>query len=165
MGFTAKHEYSSDIATVFKIFTDKDYLEKKFAALGAKNISILECGEKEGKFIIKSERDVPSNPPGFAKKFLKSFNTVVEIDTWEINDGDVKNGTFDVDIKGTPITIKGEMILSSTNEGCVNSITGAAKVSIPLVGGQIAKFIESDTANNLKEDYAFTRTYLSNPDA
>lgn len=161
MGFTAKHEYSSDTATVFKVFTDKAYLEKKFAALGAKNINILECEEKDGEFFIKSQRDVPTNPPGFAKKFLKSFNTVVEIDIWELNDGDIKKGTFEVDIKGTPISIKGEMILGGTDEGCVNSIKGEAKVSIPLVGGQIAKFIEGDTEKNLKEDHAFTKSYVS----
>lgn len=160
MGFSTKHVYSKDIAAVFQVFTSKDYLEQKFAALGAKNITILECAESKGKFVIKSQRDVPSNPPGFAKKFLKAFNTVIEEDLWEISDGQIRHGTFEVDIKGTPITLKGTMTLSASEEGCQNAISGAAKVSIPLIGGQIAKFVESDTEKNLKGDYEFTQKYL-----
>jgi len=160
MGFTLNHPFSKDVTTVFGMFTDPNYLTEKFTALGATNLELVEHGEKDGKFIIICKRDIPTNPPGFAKKILKSTNTIVETDIWDLSDPDVKRGTYTVDIKGTPITVTGTMTLSPTDTGSVNVVETEAKVSIPLIGGKIAAFIEDDTRNTLDNDYEYTKKYL-----
>lgn len=160
MGFTVKHSYSTDANTLFKTFTDKEYLVKKFEACGATNVTIEKCEENNGEFLIVCTRDVPSNPPGFAKKFLKSTNTITETDVWQITDGDVRNGTFTIDIKGAPIKVNGTLKITADGDGCANEIETNVKVSIPLIGGKIAKFVEEDTKNSLDEDYKFTKGYV-----
>ncbi len=160
MAFKATHKYSKDPQTVLKMLVDQTYMEKKFEALGATNIKFLECGVSGGQHVLKTNRVVPTNPPGFAKKILGTTNTLDEVDTWEDTDADTVKGTFEVDVQGAPIKISGTMVLTPDGGGCVNTITGEAKVSVPLVGGKIAKFVEGDTEKGLADDYAFTSKYL-----
>ncbi|OQY11326.1 MAG: hypothetical protein B6I31_05120, partial [Desulfobacteraceae bacterium 4572_19] len=132
-------------------------LVKKFEACKATNVTIDKCEEANGEFVIVCTRDVPSNPPGFAKKFLKSTNTITETDTWNVSD---KTGTFIIEIKGAPIKVNGTLAITSDGDGCVNTIETNIKCSIPLVGGKIAGFVEDDTKGSLEDDYNFTKGHI-----
>ena len=90
MKFTITHSYAKDTDTVFKVLTDESYLVKKIEATGAKKIQIPECKESGNNFVIRRQMDIPANPPGFAKKFVKSMNTVIAKDIWESYDKDEK---------------------------------------------------------------------------
>jgi len=132
----------------------------KFAATGAKNITMLQCGESGGNVVIKNQRDIPSNPPAFAKKFIKGMNTVTGTDTWHSFDDDVKKGSFTLDIKGVPVKISGNLTLQPTDEGCDYIIEFMAKINIPLIGKKLGQLFEDDTRANQDDDYKFTMKYI-----
>ncbi len=161
MKFTITHSYDKDTETVFKVLTDKTYLEKKFEATGAKNIQILECRQTGGGFVIRRQMDIPANPPELLKKFVKSMNTIVAKDTWKSFDQEVKTGVFELDIKGVPISMTGTITLKPTQKGCDYIIEFDAKCSIPLVGAKLLALAENDTRANQKLDYEFTKKYLA----
>lgn len=94
MKFTITLAYAKDTETLFKVLTDESFLIKKFESTGAKNVSIPECGEKDDTFVITRKLDIPANPPGFAKKFVKAMNTVTATDTWHSYDGEKKPGNL-----------------------------------------------------------------------
>jgi hypothetical protein len=162
MKFTITLAYSRDTETLFKVLTDKSFLIKKFESTGAKNITIPECGEKNDTFVITRKLDIPANPPGFAKKFIKAMNTVTATDTWHSFDKKKKTGEFEISIKGLPVSISGNLTLNPTKQGCDYIIEFDAKVHIPLIGNKIAGLIENDTRANLEMDYQFTKAYLEN---
>ena len=162
MEFTVTHSYPKDTETVFTMLTDQDYLEKKFEATKAINIEILECNESGNQFIIRNKRDIPSNPPFFARKILKKFNSVNGTDTWEISDGEEKKGSFTLNIKGAPAKMNGNLAIVPTSTGCDYILDFNVKVSIPLIGGKISKFIKEDTLLNQDMDYEFSFSYLEN---
>ena len=162
MKFTITLAYDKDTETVFKVLTDTSFLIKKFESTGAKNITIPECAEKNDTFVITRKLDIPANPPGFAKKFIKAMNTVTATDTWHSYDKEKKSGAFKINIKGLPVSISGNLTLSPTKQGCDYIVDFDAKVHIPLIGNRIAKLIESDTRSNLEMDYQFTKAYLEN---
>jgi hypothetical protein len=162
MKFTITLAYAKDTETVFKVLTDKSYLIEKFEFTGAKNISIPECGEKDDAFVITRKLDIPANPPGFAKKFVKAWNTVTATDTWHAYDKETKTGTFVIHIKGMPVSIDGDLTLKPTKQGCQFIVDFDARVHIPIIGNKIAGLIESDTRANLEMDYQFTKKYLEN---
>jgi hypothetical protein len=161
MKFTITLAYAKDTETVFKVLTDTAYLIQKFEYTGAKNISIPECGEKDNTFVVTRKLDIPANPPGFAKKFIKAMNTVTATDTWLSYDKKTKNGKFVINIKGMPVDIDGDLTLQPTKQGCEYIVDFDARVHIPLIGNKIAKIIENDTRANLAKDYDFTRKYLA----
>lgn len=160
MKFTITLAYAKDTETVFKVLTDKAYLIEKFEYTGAKNISIPVCEEQDGKFVTTRKLDIPANPPGFAKKFIKAWNTVTATDTWLSYDKKKKTGEFVIHIKGLPVAIDGFLTLQPTKQGCEYVIEFDARVNIPLIGNKIAKLIEKDTRANLQMDYEFTQKYL-----
>lgn len=162
MQFTITHPYPRDTETVFKVLSDRQYLLKKFAYTGSRNITILECEQKNGFFVIKSQQEVPSNPPGFAKKFVKPWNLVIGTDTWQNYEGETKTGTFNVDVKGIPIRFTGKLELKPTKTGCNYAISFDVTVKIPLIGGKLEKLAEEDTRSNQALDFEFTRKYLEN---
>ena len=162
MKFTITLAYAKDTETLFKVLTDESFLIKKFESTGAKNVSIPECGEKNDTFVITRKLDIPANPPGFAKKFVKAMNTVTATDTWHSYDGEKKTGKFTISIKGLPVSITGSLTLNPSKKGCDYIVEFDAKVHIPLIGNKIAKLIESDTRSNLEMDYQFTKAYLEN---
>lgn len=160
MKFTITLDYAKDTETVFKVLTDTTYLIKKFEYTGAKNISIPVCEEQGGKFVITRKLDIPTNPPAYAKKFVKAWNTVTATDTWLSYGREKKIGEFVISIKGMPVEIDGSLILDPTKHGCRYIIEFDVRVHIPLIGNKIAKLIESDTRANLQMDYEFTKAYL-----
>jgi hypothetical protein len=160
MKFTITHSYEKDTDTVFKVLTDAAYLMKKFAATGAKNIKIPECGERGGRFVIRRQMEIPANPPDLLKKFVKSMNSVDAVDTWQSFDKETKTGVFEVNIKGVPISMTGTLALKPAKKGCDYIIGFDVKCGIPLIGGKLAKLAEDDTRSNQQKDYAFTRKYL-----
>lgn len=160
MNFTITHAYEKDTDTVFKVLTDESYLVKKFAATGAKNIRIPECGQHNGRFVIRRQMDLPANPPDLLKRFVKSTNFVDAVDTWQSFDKAAKTGVFEVNVKGVPISMTGTLALKPTKKGCDYIIAFDVKCPIPLIGGKLAKLVEDDTRANQQKDYAFTREYL-----
>jgi len=162
MKFTITHAYLKDTNTLFKVLTDESYLKEKLEATGAKKIHILECNERNGNFIIKRQMDLPSNPPGFAKKFIKAMNEVSATDTWQSFDGEEKTGVFDLVVKGVPGSLSGIITLRPTKKGCDYIIEFDVRVPIPLIGNKIAGLVEKDTRTNQALDYEFTTKYLEN---
>lgn len=104
--------------------------------------------------------DIPSNPPGFAKKFVKPMNAVYATDTWQSFDGEEKTGVFDLGVKGVPGSLSGTITLEPTKKGCDYIIEFDVRVPIPLIGNKIAKLVENDTRTNQEIDYQFTRKHL-----
>ncbi len=160
MKFTISNTYPATTEDIFKAMLDKAYIEKKFTAMGGKNTVFLEFGEKNGQFIVKTQREVPSNPPGFAKKLIKPWNTIVQTDTWKMTDDASKKGLFEIVAQGTPITIGGTIWLKPTDDGCERVIETNIKCRIPLIGGKIEKFVEGDCRSNIDADHSFSLDYL-----
>lgn len=161
MGFKAQQAYETNGEALFDLLSDEAYLEAKWSAMDHHNITITT--ENDGTtFTIKSERNVPANVPSFAAAFLSDRNDISQTDVWTwLGDGNAE-GTWEVTVKGVPIKLSGTMTITQTDDtACTNVVQGAAKVSIPLVGGKIAAFVHEDTLKTLEEDFAFTVEYIN----
>jgi len=159
MSIKVIHSYSKDTETFIKIFLDKDFIEKKYNSIGATNVSVLEHGEKDGKFIVKTQRDVAVELPNFAKKILKPTNTIIETDIWDLS-GDVKTCSFDIDSSGVPVKMNGTMTVKDTENGCENHLVIETKVNVPLIGGKIAKIVEKATNESVEAEYQYCKEHI-----
>ncbi|MBF0227923.1 MAG: DUF2505 domain-containing protein [Desulfobacterales bacterium] len=159
MKFTAIHTYQGDTEKIFRMLTDQNSHINKYEKAGCKNIIITERSEKDGKIIIRSTRDAPSTAPGFAKKILGAYNTMIQEDIWEISDKPVKKGSFSCKVKGAPVTISGDFELRPKSVGCEIEMKMDLKVNVPLIGGKIEPFLKGDTQAALNSDEAFFQEY------
>jgi hypothetical protein len=161
MTITAKDEYKAGFDHIYKLLTDQNFLEKKYQeGVGSRNIVFEECKQDGEVFRIRWTREVPADPPSFAKAFLSAWNHLTEVMEWRDSKEGGKEALYRGKIKGVPITIYGEFHLNAVGSGCVESIEMEAEVSIPLVGGKIAELVERDAKKNLTGEYNFTLKYL-----
>jgi len=160
MTIQTRQLFQADVDTLYRLLTDREFLEKKYLAVGSRNLAFVECGQDEEVFRIEWRREVPSNPPGFARKVLSEWNQLEEMMEWErLSDGGAR-ADYACKVKGVPGELRGEFLLKPDPDGCVEEIEMQATINIPLVGRKIASFAEDDAAANLSREYEFTREYL-----
>lgn len=161
MKIKAVHQYKQDVDSVFALFHDVDFMQKKYEGLGARNVKILECAGSAGKYTVKVQREVPADVPGLLKKFLNPWNTLVQSEQWQGESGGPYTCNLAIDISGVPVSITGRMELCSAGTGCVNEVQLEVKCSIPLVGGKLADFVGSDAEKSMQAEYQFLTSSLS----
>jgi hypothetical protein len=143
-----EHHYDADVETVYALITDASFVERKYAALGGRDIAV-DRAEDDGGCEVVTKRTVTVDLPGFAKKVMTPTNTAVQTETWEAAD-DLGNRkcSYHVEVQGFPSKVTGTLVLSPDGDGTKQVIDADVKVSIPLLGGRLEKFaIETGTAD------------------
>lgn len=158
MKIKAVHQYAKDVDTVFGLFHDPDFMKAKYEGIGARNVEVLECA---GRHAVKVRREVPADVPSLLKKFLNPWNTVVQSESWDGKAGGPYRCTFEIDVGGVPVGMKGAMELRAEGGGCVNDVQLEVKCGIPLVGGKLADFVGGDAEKAIQAEYEFIRAHLA----
>ena len=161
MQFNEKHTFDKPAATVLKMFSDRAYFEKKYAALGYKNVEVLEHAADAKRFRIKVRYSAPNSAPvpDFAKKFLGENNIVTQSDTWDL---EKKTGRLEAEIKGVPVKVAADMKLADEGSGSTNTLKWNLSCGIPLLGGKLEQIVGSDIQSKAKTDLAKSREILKN---
>src|SRR5512139_2544927 len=157
MELHTEHQYEAEPETVFAMLTDPEFLRAKLMLLGHRDIEIVECAPDR----IITRRTVPLDVPGFLRKVISPANTVVQTDEWGPERGGVREGRWQVDVKGVPITMSGVMWLEATGDGVVEVIQGHAKSSVPLLGGRLERFAADSTLWTLAQEHEFAKEWLA----
>lgn len=161
MTVTTRHVFKASFDDIYRYLTDEDFLRKKYEGVGSRNVVFSECGQDEDVFRIEWTREVPSNPPGFAKKVLSEWNKLEEIMEWSLEPDGSAHANYLCKVSGVPGDLRGEFDLRIDGGGCVEDIVMQASIKIPLLGKKIAAFVEEDVQTNLAREYDFTRRYLN----
>ena len=146
---TVKHNYKHSVEDVFAKLVDEAHLRDRSEQAGHRKID-LTVDEKNGQHEIRLARDIESDIPSFAKKFINPVNHVVDVIRWR-DAGDGKVGSYDVSVNKR-ISIKGEMSLKPSAGGCVYEDTCTPKVDVPLVGKKIGQLVAKETMAAIEED-------------
>ena len=159
MPLSGDQTYAAAVDDVFALFTDPDVVRARYEAAGDRDIEILECGPQGGPtgdgFVIRTSRTVDVDLPGFARKVLKPTNTMIQVDTWSARDLDgARDGDFDIEVKGAPVNVSGEMRIEPTNDGGTrHTVDGKLDVKVPLIGGKVASWAEGPSQQRLDAEY------------
>ena len=95
------HRYAATPDVVFAMMTTPAVLTEKYTALGHRDLRMLEHTDHLGEVSLRSQRSVPMEVPGFAKRLLAPMNTVEQRDHWCAPDAtNVRTGTWEVVAKG-----------------------------------------------------------------
>ena len=159
MKFIQKDEYNVDVDTVFKAFTDPDFLKARSEAIGARNVSV-ETSEDGGTITVKVIREMPTDAPSKLKKFIPSWSKAVQTEIWKVTPGGPYMGKAKVEPEGVPASIESRMKLSATDSGALMQIQSEAKSSIPFVGGALANFVGETAQKTLAAEYEYSRAHI-----
>src|SRR3954470_16237048 len=140
MRMQVTHHFDADVATVFALLSDPDFLKRKYAEQGAGDVVVDSHEERGGSPRIVSRRKGTIDLPGFARKVMAPTNTVVQTDDWSDEQaGGRRVCTYRVEVQGVPSRIDGTVTLSPEGGGTRQEVEAEVKVSIPLLGGKLEK--------------------------
>jgi hypothetical protein len=156
------HHFIGDVDRVFALATDPDFLERKFTAGGAKDVSVDREDLPDGGVQLTIRRHITVDLPGFAKKFIQPTNALLQTETWEAaGAGEPRRCTYRVDVQGVPSHIDGTVTLTPDGQGTRQDIEAKMKVSIPLVGGKLEGLAVDSGKKLLADEADFTNKELA----
>jgi len=154
---TVQHQYAHSVEAVFAKLTDEAHLRERSEQAGHRNIEVR-VQRTEGGVEVRLERDIESEIPAVAKKFINPVNHVVDVIRWR-DDGDAKSGTYQVTVSKR-IRVSGVMSLRPTGDGCRYEDTCTPTVDVPIVGKKIAKLVAKETETAIAENLRRTERAL-----
>ena len=142
MEVKGSHVYPVGVDVVIAMLQDKASTIDKYESMGHRDVRVLEFESDAAAIRIVSSRVVDVALPAFAKKALKPTNTMIQTDEWRRNGDGSWAGTFDIDVKGSPVRISGTMGLAPEADGATrHDVALDFQVKVPIVGGKIADWL------------------------
>lgn len=159
-----EHDYAADVETVYALISDPEYIERKYVALGGRDVAADRSEGDDGGCEVVTKRTVSVDLPGFAKKVLTPSQTTIQTEVWSPASGaGVRRCTYDVDIQGAPGNISGSHTLTPSPGGSRHVIDIDIKVSVPLLGGRLEKLAAETGRGDIERQFAHTDEELANP--
>jgi hypothetical protein len=162
MELNGSQTYPASIDAVIALLRDASATVDKYESMGSRDVKIIDVSSDDTHLRVASSRVVDVDLPSFAKKALKPTNTMTQTDDWHRDADGVWRGTFDVDVKGAPVHIKGTMTLTPNGPATRHDVTVDVQVKIPLIGGKIADWAaKNDVRRTLDAEFAYNDKRLS----
>lgn len=138
MDLQTELNYDASPAEVFAMLIDEAFLARKAKATGAFQHE-AEVTRGSDAVRIRLHRVLPPEVPDYARRLIGDRLDVVQVDEWgpAAADGS-RTGTFTVEIKGVPATMRGTLRLARRPDGgTVETVSATIKAGIPLIGRKI----------------------------
>jgi hypothetical protein len=159
-----EYTYSAAPDVVFAMFSSPDFLRARFEATGALEHEIVECTEvPDGGFRIVTNRTAQADIPGFARKFFKPNTAMTQTEDWASDSDGRRSGTWRIEPHGVPVSVStsGTTSLDAADGGTVHTIDATIKVSVPLVGGKLERFIFDQAKKTMDSEHEFGQKWLA----
>lgn len=138
MRYQSHAEYTASAIEVFEIMHDLAFQEERVdrtSTLGG-TASIT---DNAGGTVITTMRAFASDVlPDYARGFVGSRLEIVESQFWMPDEGDgTRTGRLELHISGQPLTLRADIALYLTDDGCATTIQGLLRARVPFIGRKI----------------------------
>ncbi|WP_029918767.1 DUF2505 domain-containing protein [Nevskia soli] len=158
--YEERQSFSQPKDKVLRMFCDRAYFERKYAASGGWDIKVLEHELSAKRFRIKCtyHRKPDAEVPGFAKKFIGESVQVTQEDVWDL---ETATGRLSIEIRNAPIRMSAEMRVVVEKGGCANVLQWTLNCPVPLLGGKLEQMLMSEMRNKAAADLEISRKLLA----
>lgn len=161
MNFSFVHEFDIDVANYWKIFLSKDFNDALYRQLNMKKHEVVKQTD-DGKVFHRVQTFEPSTPiPSFLQSIVKDTG-YTEIDNldWSKNAMDV---IIETQMFKDRFDMRGVYTVSPLGDGsrCRREFKGEAKVSIPLIGGRVEKYMMEQLRDSYDVAARVTREWIA----
>jgi hypothetical protein len=162
MNFSFQHEFDIDVAGYWKIFLlDADFNKEMFRQIRMKDYKVLEQTD-DGKTFHRVQAMEPTTPiPGFLQSIIKSTGYTETDDlVWSTN---VMNVKIEPAFMRERFQMEGKYSVTPIGDGkrCRREFKGEVKVSMPLVGGKIEKYMMEQMRDSYEIASRVTREWIA----
>ncbi len=165
MNFHFSHDFDTNVASYWKIFLSEEFSKEMFADLKMRKYEVSKR-EDDGKRFIRVQTLEPSTPiPSFLTSLIKSTQYT------EYDDLEWGSNCMKVEIKTAMFADKfkmgGNYTVTALDGGkrCRREFKGEVKVSVPLIGGRIEKYMLEQMRDSYETAAATTRRWIAKANA
>ena len=158
-----EHHYDADVETVYALISDPAYIERKYVAIGGRDVAVDRSESGDGGCEVVTKRTVDIDLPGFAKKVLTPSQSPVQTEKWAPADASgVRACTYFVTVPNVPSRVEGTHTLRPAAGGGTDHVIDIeAKVSIPLIGGKLEKLAADQGSADIEAQFVHTDAELA----
>lgn len=158
--FRNSDAYDADMDAMWAMISSQEYWSRKYESMGATNIHFDRFDAGDSSLTVTSQRDVPADLPGFAKKIIGETNRVTQTERWS-RAGDSAHCDITIAVKNLPGGTTGTMDMTTRGGGVVWDSDFDIKVGVPLVGGKLEGVMHDETASNFAQEKTFNDSWLA----
>lgn len=146
---------------VHAAFADEDYWRARLLEYGGGTIALDRLDvDAQGTILVKTIQDMRNDTlPSLIAKAIPSDLKVFRAETWRF-DGDGLSADVVIHATGAPISGTGTAGLSPIADGSLLRFSGTVQVRVPLIGGQIEKYIAGQIVQEIPGVQRFTTQWI-----
>lgn len=152
----------ASVAQVHAAFGSQKYWSDRLAEYGSGSITldVLDV-HADGTILVKTIQNMRNDSlPGFIAKAIPSDLKVFRQETWRVAGAELRADVA-MHTTGAPISGTGTAGLAPTGQGSLLRFSGTIAVRIPLIGGQIEKYISSQIVEEIPGVQRFTTRWIA----
>jgi len=161
MNFSFVHEFDIDPQAYWELFLSDAFNEDLFRELKVKSRTVVEQTD-DSKTFHRVQKVEPSTPiPGFLQSLIKD-TAYTEIDTLDRSRG-VMRIVIETAMFKDRFDMKGDYIVTPLDGGkrCRREFKGEVRVSVPLLGGKIEKYMMEQMRDSYEIATRVTREWIA----
>lgn len=150
------------VGQVHEAFTSERYWRDRLFEYGAGSITLEALDvDSDGTVAVKTIQAMRTDAlPGFIAKAIPGDLKVFRRETWRVV-GPELHADVAMHTTGAPISGTGAAGLTPTGDGSLLRFAGTIQVRIPLIGGQIEKYISSQIIEEIPGVQRFTTRWIT----
>ena len=161
-GFDVSAASTAAVAEVQAAFANGDYWRDRFAEFGGDSIRLDSLVVRDGSIFVSAIQDLRNDVlPTLIAKAIPGDLKVLREETWRLTDGGALHGDVVLTASGAPLSGLATAVVSPTAEGSVLRFTGTVQMKVPLIGGQIEKYISSQITEEIPGLQRFTTGWIA----
>lgn len=164
MRITYQHRFSAPIDRVVAMLRSEDAAVARSRAAGASNADVMVDLGEDGAFTLSIRRTVPSREiPAEFRALVGNELSVRYTEAWDAPNADVvgREGTFALEIPGTPGHARGSLVITPDGQGTAFGLAGEVSAPVPLVGPMIEKAVADAVASFLPRELSAADAWLA----
>lgn len=166
MRITFEHRFAAPLDDVVTMLGDEGFAEIRASASGAAQSDVLVDHGEDGSFTVIMRRTVAATAiPAEFRALVGSSIAVRYTEVWsapELNGGSTdREGTFALEIPGTPGHASGAVVLRRNGDGTAFGLAGDVHAPVPIVGAVVERAIASAIMQALPAELAAADAWLA----
>ena len=154
-----EQKLSAPVEKVHALLTDPKWLEARSRAMGELSASCKAKRSPTG-VAVTMQRRLHREMNAIIAKVLNPDSDIAIEEHWR-QDGKGYRGTYALQIVGKPVSATADFELMPQGKGCIYRINHKVKVSVPLIGAVVQKFVLGQVEEGCTDELAYLTKVLA----